>query len=87
MEEEPVSWSSTKDGKPKRCYPSRHCGFGRTLFLYSYDIFTREVIVVLGEILEAKEGARCVEKILSHLGPCQSFRQTMVENLVRSVAE
>lgn len=45
------------------------------LFAYTaVDIFTREVAVILGETLEAKEGAKCVKMIFSHLGPCQVFQ-------------
>lgn len=45
------------------------------LFAYTaIDIFTREAAVVLGETLEAEEGARCVRKILSNLGSCQIFQ-------------
>jgi len=45
------------------------------LFAYTaIDIFTREVAVILGETLEAKEGAKCVREILKKLGPCQIFQ-------------
>lgn len=45
------------------------------LFAYTaVDIFTREVAVVLGNTLEAEEGARCVREIFGSLGPCQIFQ-------------
>lgn len=45
------------------------------LFAYTaIDIFTREAAVVLGETLEASEGATCVRKLLTTLGPCQIFQ-------------
>ncbi|KUK79783.1 MAG: Putative Transposase [Microgenomates bacterium 39_7] len=45
------------------------------LFAYTaIDIFTREALIVLGDTLEAKEGAKCVRKILKTLGSCQIFQ-------------
>ncbi len=45
------------------------------LFAYTaIDIFTREVSVVLGNSLEAKEGAKCIRRIFNHLGSCQIFQ-------------
>lgn len=45
------------------------------LFAYTaIDIFTREALVILGDTLETKEGAKCVRKILKTLGSCQIFQ-------------
>lgn len=45
------------------------------LFAYTaVDIFTREASVVLGDTLEASEGARCVREIFNSLGSCQIFQ-------------
>lgn len=45
------------------------------LFAYTaIDILTREVSVVLGDDLIAKEGGRCVKKIFNSLGSCQVFQ-------------
>lgn len=45
------------------------------LFAYTaIDVFTRETAVILGDTLEAKEGARCLKQILASLGPCRIFQ-------------
>lgn len=66
--------SQPKAEKPRDVIQADTVDLGGLFAYTAVDIFTREVAVVLGETLEAEEGARCVRKILSRLGPCQIFQ-------------
>jgi transposase InsO family protein len=63
-----------KASKPRDVIQADTVDFGDIFAYTAVDIFTREVQVVLGDDLTAKEGGKCVHRILTHLGPCLIFQ-------------
>ena len=60
-----------KASKPREVVQMDTMDFGEIFAFNGIDIFTREVIVVLGDNLTTQEGSRCVKRIFESLGPCQ----------------
>lgn len=63
-----------KAKKPRDVIQADTVDLGELFAYTAIDIFTREVVVVLGDNLTAQEGARRVEEIMTRLGHCQIFQ-------------